>query len=378
MSQLSNVAMYLELTREKILRPADQVINDTAKRNYTLARFIRNRPANVIVRTGDKIVDEVKLEQSGNYTEIEPGQPRSITGGGSRQQWQAHWRFAENHKPIVKAQTTLNRGMDQETVIKNLGDQFRDDLTQAHIDGHEGRIWGQADVLMETEAELKAARPFSIPTFITEQTAPVGFATQGTLENINFTTYPNWDNQRKGYDSANPFGSNGILSAFDQMQLLVGFVPPTGKGADAFTADQRSRMMIFTNANGINIFKACCRAGNDRFFKAGNDPAYRSVEWDGAELIYAAQLDTALLEQSSGTAYSGAAYTTGSPRYFWVNGEYTFPIFHPEHYCNEVMKDGGVQYPDVEVMFMESMWQFVMTSRKRHGIIAPLSTWLTS
>lgn len=377
MSALSSMAMFLELTREGPLRKPGHVINDTAKRSYTLSMLMGDRPDQV-VRTGDKIVQELKLLQVGNAAEVTPGERRTITGGGSRVQGSWNWRFAENHKPINDKQTTMNRGMDQATILENFANELRDDIAQDHIDFIEGRLWGPTDVTMETGAELTNARPFSIPTVITEQTAPVGLAGTGTLAGVNFTTYPNWDNQRYGYDSTDPFGANGLLNAFDWMQLLTRFKPPTGKGAKAFSPDRKGACPIFTNLKGVNLFKAACRAGNDRFFKAGNDPAYPSVDWNGVEIEHAAQLDAALLAQSSGTAYSSAVYEATKPRFFWVPAEYVYPCFHPEHYMNEKVIPGGVEYPDTEVIFNESMWQLLFTSRRRCGLICPSASWVTN
>lgn len=375
---LSTIAAFLEMTREAPLRDASYILNDTAKRSYTIQKLISAKPSDSVVRTGDKIVEELKLLQVGNYSEFAPGDAVTVNGGMSRVQAQWHWRFARNHKPINRFQTTMNRGTDQTTVLKTFAKQLRNDIAQDHVDGMEGRIWGPTVSTMETETELTSAKPFSIPTYITEQTAPVGLAGTGTLANVNFSTYTKWDNQRYGYDSTDPFGASGLIKAFDEMQTLVQFKPPTGKGSEAFSPDTRGRTMIFTNRDGQSLFKAACRAGNDSFMRAKNDPAYSSVEWLGVELVYAAQLDEALLEQSSGTAYSSAAYTAGKPRYFWVNPEYLWPNFHPEHYMNEVVKDGGAQYPDMEAIFNESMWQVICTSRRRQGLVCPAASWVTN
>lgn len=375
---ISTTAAYLELTREGIIRDANYILNDTAKRSYTIQRLVAAKPADAVVRKGDKILEELKLTQTGNYSEFAPGDRVTVNGGITRVPASYHWRFARNHKPFNKYQTTLNNGSDPATVIKNLAKQIRADLAQDHVDGMENRIWGPVDATMETTGEMSSAKPFSIPTYITEQVAPVGLAGTGTVANVNFSTYTKWDNQRYGYDSTDPFGANGLLKAFDEMQVLVRFTPPTGKGSEAFSPDMRSRMFIFTNRDGLSLYKAACRAGNDRFHIAGNDPAYRSVMWDGVTLEHAAQLDEALLEQSSGTAYSSAVYTAGKPRYFWVNPEYLWPNFHPEHHMNEVVKDGGAEYPDMEVAFYESMWQVVCTSRRRQGLICPQASWVTN
>lgn len=375
---LSQLAAFLDATRESPLRSADYILNDTAKRSYTLPKLVAAKPADSVVRTGDKIIEQLKLKQTGNAAEFAPGDPATVDSGIDRVNVSLHWRFLRNSKPINQYMTTLNRGMDQKTVLKNWAKQIRGDGNQDHVDTMENRVWGPTVSTMETSTEMTDARAFSIPTYITEQVAPVGLAGTGTLGGVNFTTYPKWDNQRYGYDSTNPFGSSGLLNAFDWMQTLVGFVPPTGKGAEAFSPDQRSKTMIFTNANGLMLFKAACRAGNDRFFKAGNDPAYPSVDWNGVSLMHAAALDEMLLEQSSGTAYSGAAYTSGKPRYFWVNPEFLWPCFHPEHYMNEVIKDGGITYPDTEGLFFESMWQLICISRRRQGLVCPSASWVTN
>lgn len=375
---LSTVAAFLELTREAPLRDANYILNDTAIRTYTLQRLLAGKPADSVVNTGSSIVEELKLSASSNAAEFAPGDPASVSGSGSTVKAKFHWRFLRAQRPLNKYQLTLNSGSDQKTVMKNLGKKIRNDLKQDTNDVMESRLWGPTEAAMETSAEQTNAKPISIPTYITEQVAPVGLASQNTLAAINFTTFANWDNQRFGYDATNPFGSAGLLSAFDNMQLLVGFVPPTGPAAPAFSPDKRAGTMIFTNKNGINLFKAACRAGNDRFFKAGNDPAYPSVDWNGTELMYAAQLDAALLEQSSGTAYSTAVYGATKPRFFFVNPDFLWPNFHPEHYMNEEVMPASTQYPDTEVVFQESMWQNICISRRRQGLVCPSASWVTN
>lgn len=375
---LSQLAAFLDATREAPLKDADYILNDTGKRSYTLPKLVAAKPADSVVLTGDKIVEQLKLKQTSNGGEFRPGDPATVDSGIDRANMAAHWRFMRNSKPINKYQTTLNRGSDQKTVLKKWAKQIRGDLAQDHVDLMENRVWGPTVATMETDAEQTDARVVSIPTIITEQTAPVGLAGTGTLFGVNFTTYAKWDNQRYGYDSANPFGENGLLNALDYMQLLTGFVPPTGKGSEAFSPDKRNKTMIFTNLNGIVLVKKICRAGNDVFMKAGNDPGLSTVKWNDTEFMHAAVLDEALLEQSSGTAYSSAVYTAGKPRYFFVNPEFLWPCFHPEHYMNEVIKDGGITYPDTEGYFYESMWAMLCTSRRRQGLVCPSASWVTN
>jgi hypothetical protein len=87
---------------------------------------------------------------------------------------------------------------------------------------------------------------------------------------------------------------------------------------------------------------------------------------------YVAQLDEALLNQSPAGTYTGAAYTSGKPRFFFINMKYLHPVFHGKHFFEETDPiNGGARQRDAFTMYVVSWYNWVCTSRRRQGIIVP-------
>ena len=70
-----------------------------------------------------------------------------------------------------------------------------------------------------------------------------------------------------------------------------------------------SDLLIFTNKDGYVTLQTACRQFNDRLAKV-EDPSVGEIGFDGIPLIHCPQLDTELLDQSTGI---GGVHQPGVP-----------------------------------------------------------------
>jgi hypothetical protein len=132
----------------------------------------------------------------------------------------------------------------------------------------------------------------------------------------------------------------------------------------------------------LNNIRQLYRTGQDTYTSGrggngGTDAAYSRVQYNDREIEYVSSLDTEPLGSTTVTA-TNVTTSTGvpyvNPRYFWVNTRHLFPVFHKQRFMYErEAMNGGVLAPDTEVIFYNTWWQFVCNSRRRNGIVRPLT-----
>ena len=374
---VSAFGQWVNLTREAPLTNADDIVNDAAKRNYFFGRLMKNRGADVIRdAAGQYFVDKIKLTDSGGFINYQPGDERTYSRTNTSKTIQIPFRFHENSTLYTQAEVMFNDGKDQETIWKNFKRSLMQDLYTAHWNGLESRAWARPDGDIMEPNSATPGLMYSIPAFITENEngstpylAP-GWGSQTTLQQVNPGTESNYRNAVIRYDHTAPYGSSGIFQAMDNMMLTIRFDPPPSK-SEYFENADLNRLMIVTNKNGVNVYSQGLRESNDQTRAGPQDPSYGKPQFKGIPIEYAAQLDEALLDETTGV-YSGTAYPDGKPRYFFINGNYLFPVFHKSKMMDLVGPiDGGAARPDTEVLLLDTWCNFVCRSRKRQGIIAP-------
>src|SRR5690606_13229558 len=107
-----------------------------------------------------------------------------------------------------------------------------------------------------------------------------------------------WRNQIVSYDQLQLDDEDvGLLQAFDDMMERIKFVPPE-TSSQYFENDDLNAMKIVTNRNGIKIYKARLRAGNESF-RMQQDPSYTMPVFDGIPIKHIDELNRANLDQNA-------------------------------------------------------------------------------
>lgn len=378
MSAVSRLADWYNLTREQVLTGPEDVIIETSLNSYVLGQFLMNRPPQQVVKKGTQIVEWVRLSSASNFGGYSPGDPVVTSRASTKSKLTWGWRFFRNHLPVTEEELEFNDG-DELTSFKDFEATQMGDLYADHFDGVERLLFKQPNSSTMETASAERGDPFSLPAYISENSTtyrpPSSTWSATTVAGVTSST-TNWTNQIVTYTSGAPTDSaTGILPGLDKLIRVCTFNVPTNvAGASkAFTRlGGPEKRMLFTNGNGMDLWRQLVRAGNQSFEGNGDksDPAYPRTVYNGAQIIHASRLDLENLDESSGS-YTGQPYPAGKPRYFFVDGRTTFPVFHRDRFLRFQSAGGGAIQPDTEVMFLSSRLQIVCKSRKRNGILKP-------
>lgn len=215
--------------------------------------------------------------------------------------------------------------------------------------------WWTTPALATMETAATANRPYSIRTWITEDgLAPSTFTTIG---NINPSTQSLWRNQVSNYTAGSI--DTTLISAFDEMWKKVDFeAPPT---MQAYLNDTKlSKFLIPTDINGSKIYQRLTRQSNNHLIGSGKDVGAYSgdLPYNGIPVKYVKQMDA-------------IGYSSTQPRYFWINTEFLYPVWHTSAYFQEEEPMTSQTAPYTYVVHSDTWYQLICKSRQRQGIIVP-------
>lgn len=216
--------------------------------------------------------------------------------------------------------------------------------------------WWTTPAVATMDTAATANRPYSIRCYITEDgNAPSGFT---TVSGVNPSTQTRWKNQVSNY-TAGAIDTT-LKPAFNEMWAKIDFQsPPT---MQQYIADTKfSKFLILTDINGRKKYAQLTEEANDRLQVAdGKDLGMYAGElvYNGIPVKYIKEMDS-------------LGYASTQPRYFWINTDYLFPVWHSSAYFCEEEPMNSVNQPYVYVVHVDTWYQLVCTSRQRLGIICP-------
>lgn len=215
---------------------------------------------------------------------------------------------------------------------------------------------------------------YSLFAFVSEDTTNFHPSGWTTIEGKDPATEDWWRNPVTTYDADDPDDTagdqQGLERAFDNMQMELKFDLP-GRRDDLFESDTMGRQFIMTTKNGILQYKQLLRDRNDRTFSR-TGLGLPDVDWSGIPLVRCEEMETNLLYDSGAQTEDTA--TKDGPRYVWVNGNFVFVVFHPDHFFD--MR--AVREPDDQIdAFFQPMtvwYNLICISRRRGiGIVTPVA-----
>lgn len=364
MPQLSSFGQWLQETREKLLSSPTELRNEAAAQTYAFGPMLKANPERKMMQSGASFRDVLKMSDTGNFRIYTPGDPRgTLAAANTRQTVTAPWRFTENHVVYTDAQIMLNTGAVLDS-WKAHREGLRKDLLTEHIRGWESLLFATPNDDMELGTTTGAA-PYSIPFWIAENGQRHSALTNTTrLMGIDPTTTPNWRNATSSYDSADPGNaSTGLFAAMDAIAQLVEFIPPPSAG-DAYQKTQISKRLVLTSPQGRTAYIARLRASNDTFANR-NDPSFEPT-YNGVAVRAIEALRTA------GLGALGAAWADTQARYFFIDLETLYPVFHTSRMMAvKGPVNFGAEQHDTEALFMNTWGNLVCLSRRRQGIVVP-------
>ncbi len=215
--------------------------------------------------------------------------------------------------------------------------------------------WWTTPSLASMETAATATTPYSIRAWITEDgLAPSGFTTIG---NQNPSTQAKWRNQVSTYTA----GAIDITleDALSDQFLKVNFEsPPT---MEKYITDTKwDKFNILTDINGRKTYQRITKQSNDRLVGDGKDLGVytQTLMYAGVPVVYIKEMDA-------------IGYASTQPRYFFVNSDYLYPVWHTSAYFEETEPMNSVNQPWVYVVHSDTWYQLICTSRQRNGIVVP-------
>lgn len=372
MPGLATFSDFLLATKVTRITAPNDILNDAVRNSYLLSEMLKGRgdARSEVIQNGSSIKDDIMLSSSGTFGFYSPNAEFSPQDVDTLTSISQGWRFAKTFYGYNDETIALNMG-NSENVWINLKQKYQQQARTDMMNGMEDALW--AVPVYSTMEQGSGDNPpaYSIPAYVNEATNGVwpGFTLK---QGQNPSTVTGWRPAQESYDPANVADeASGLLAAFDAMYLDVKFESPD-EGSQYFENDRLRRMKIITNKNGHKIYKRLLRAGNDFFRQGAQDPEYNNPRYAGIPIKYIATLDTAALEITSQTTASGAAWPATKPRFYWLNLEFLFPIWHSTGYMEQVGPiAGGITQPFSHAVYFRNWYNLFCRSLKRQGIVYP-------
>lgn len=368
MPSLVTFSDFLLATDEKVITPSGKILNEAVKNTYCLRDATKGRDDSEVFQGGSKLTDRIQLEDNGSFMFYEPNDEFNPTTVQVLTKISVNWRFAKSDYSFTDEEIILNEG-DVDAQYKKLKKSYEQSAATAMFNGMEDAIWAFPSASsMEADAGKVA---YSIPAFIDEIGTDHHWPGFTTIMTVDPATESRWRNKISRYNSADKFNqSTGIIAAMDTMFLEVQFESPD-QSSEYFENDRLNRMKILTNLDGQVTYKQALRQQNDRLVSA-QDPAYNAPVYAGIPVKYISTLNTALLDQSVAST-TPAAWASGSPRYYFINFEYLYPVYNSKRYMTNIGPiPGGPKQPFSHVVYKNTYYNWFCRSRQRQGIVTPV------
>ena len=334
---------------------------------------------------GDSIKEKTVFEDNGTFTQHQPGKFHNWESPQRLKTIQSYFRYNTSHitwrDQEVLQNEVITKGTDthQYHAFVNLRNEKRGMGETDMWNGLEKAIWASPKVAtMEGEGD-EVTDIMSIMAWVTENasgTVPID-ADGGTWTNVfgleSSTTANNgrWANQTETYSVTTQDNVGNIIAGLEKLCRKVKFErPPSTK--DYYENDSLSKQMIVTSSMGQTAYTTLLRGGQDRFVAGPQDPAYNDPMFRGIPVVYSESFENGSYydDGSSGVAPEATADING-PRFLCLNFNYAFPFFHEERYAEYGKASQHHNVPDTTVVPIQNWCNWMVTSRRRQGILSP-------
>lgn len=369
--------LFFNVTRSSIATGPNFIANLAQATRYPFFALLKGATPFSFAQGGQSIIDSIQIGDANTGGYVDPDQNFTLQFVNTSRTLTVPWAFGASHKAWTDAELTLHTSGGDKVRIKNFAKFLDQQQRTAHINWLNSTLFARPNSATMEAANVSSRAAYSLPALISEDTTrfrpPVAVWTVNTIEQIDVTTESGWRNQVSTYNpGAFNDPSEGVLKGLDDMLLKVTYETVPEAGA-AFKPASSSNLVIFTNRDGYRRVQGACRANNDRL-KSLQDPAVGDIAFDGARFMHAPQLDTELLDQTTGAsaAYTGNPYPDGYPRYYVVNKENAHPVFHEGGIMQpKPVFAGTLERPTVNAAYLFTTFNTMTNNRKRLGIVCP-------
>ena len=372
-------------------------VNEVQKNTYLLNRLLLGKDVKKIVQGGKTILVNRLIDVGGTFSHYSPNDPSNYAMPQVRTNVEFDWRFSRDYGAWTDQQVELN-------VPEGATDDQRFNVYVKEKEAIQGRMWTSmlngldSTLFANAHGAANAAAmedaggtvPYPISAFVNENDStwlPDGWTTVGGVAPGTDTLYRNKVRRYKFLEADDPNGtSSGLLDAFRLMFNDVRWVPPD-KAKEYFESSEGKSKFIATSNKGQALYEKVVQEARDDFRSALNVyPGADNPSFKGVDLLYVRELDTATLyltaastyvaEDDStlladGTAWAAATDWTRGPRYYWIDGDYLYPVFKDGHWFKLMPVQTPFGQPESHVQNVHCWWNLICASRQRQGIVSP-------
>lgn len=384
MPAIVNFPDWLEATGPFYLTDANRLVNDAALEDYLWPDFARGQDGTATVQGGDKIVDDIMLDEQNTFGHYQPNQALSPTMPQILVNHETNWRFAWDSWSYTDEEIDLNKNSDREVKYKDIQSKGERRVQTSICNGVEGAMCNLPN--FEEMESATGLLPHSIHSLVTEQTSGLPNS-QTTGVGTAYTTVMGisptaagrlkWRNRILGYDSTAvkpTSGARNIINALDDAYVCLNIRPPKNK-EQYFEGMSWNKKRIYTEKKGVLILMDLMRQGQDWYTNRERpDAAFPGPMYGGLEIRYWAALNAfaGYKNATTGGVTSGDTNAAGrGPRLYVLDTEYLKMVWHSEKYFTPTKVMTPFNQPWSHTVYYNAYYNMLARSRMRHAIITP-------
>lgn len=393
--------MFMESQGPAWASSADKLVNEAAKRVYTLTRITAHKSIYEYVQGGDSIKDRIFLDVKSTWQRYNPNVKIDYQMLQTGQEWTVPWAFGTAHVSWTKHEVGLNK--DTMTAkfraqrYKAVMHQKYQNLYTDICNNIEEEMWAVPSSTLMEATTLPAGgvrRPASIPMIVNEFASSLhsgdGTGAFTTVQQINPTTAGNekWVPQGETYGASFDTAANAakIFAPMSKLARKMRF-DKLPKGPQY--SDPTSRPHVWMcSSQGLANYEFALQSNQDQFRgigkMSGQDPDYNAPTFRGIPFEYIESLDTAAIyptgasnalsteldtSNTPGTAgLDGNTIGFAGPRYYLMNFEYWNYVVHSEYYMDMgtpfKLEQAGQPFSYAQVV---DCWNNLLVRSRRRG-----------
>lgn len=382
---LSNFLDFVEGTTSTYVNGPMGLVLEAVKNTYWFGRLIQGqRSKKKMVSGGANIRHSVVFQDSGQFETYLPGGSHTWRNPQRLKKIQVEWRYTMGHMAWVEQEILNNEiiayGDDEARFCEfvNIRNEKETIAWAAIWNGLENLLW-QVPFPEDMES-VDGTEPFSIPAMVNEFTnglfdpqTSTAFTTLQGLTPSDASLAGRYAPQAETYSVstvAPAAPDKNIIMAFDDISEKLSFEqPPTM--AQYWEDPRYNKQMIVTTRRGRAIYKHLLRQSQDHFVAGPQDPAYPDPQYFGIPIQRASTLEGLALYDAGATLGDEFAATNKGPRFYFLNAEYLYPVFHARRYFYKYDVTKHHNVPDTWVAPIAVWYNLINPSRQRQGIVSP-------
>lgn len=375
---------------------ADHPVQLVTKHTWLWGRLWKNN--GMPVDGGQNITFWFLPKSAGTFEEVLPGTPTIPKNPQVLQKGVLDHRFTRAHSTYVDQEFMLNdritggnRKMMFEQFVKIRDEKRTIRKTDVAL-GLEAQLSAVPNkATMEGASAAGATSPYSLFAHLNQGTNGLfgaGFAVTPTggvwtvkeaIDPASAAVNANMSPTTVKYGGAGGASidqPNNLIGGMDAMRMDIDWEQPDS--LSQYQADEAlNNQMYLISKQGMQAIKSLMRGDQDRYVTGQQDPAYGSpqfqgvpfLRWDGLETAAIYDTTATVLQTEGATATGGNQYT--GPRVYAINGNFMYPIAHPDRLFYEDKPERHVNVPDTWVQYETTWWQFICKSYKHQGLLFP-------